>query len=105
MIHISITLLNLESLSENTYITQINGEFGNGLFKTQNDQRLAFFYSKGQKGYKNLLTNKVLPMDSENLVISSINKTKQNSYAVVFYPMTDHPTKNKTILVLNHVVG
>lgn len=93
------------SLSENTSITQFNGEFGNGWFTIQNDQLLEFFYSKGQKGYKNLLTNEVLPMDSENLAISSINKTKQNSYAVVFYPMTDHPTKNKTILVLNRVVG
>lgn len=91
-------------VSENTFVTKFNGEFGNGWFTTRNDQLLEIFYSKGEKGYKNLLTNEVLQMDHENLVISGLNKTDDNSYAVVFYPMVDRTTKNKTLLILNRKV-
>lgn len=91
-------------ISENTYVTRFNGEFGNGWFTTKNDQLLEIFYNKDQKGYKNLLTNKVLELERENWVISSINKTKENSYAVVLYPMTDRQNKNKEILILNREI-
>ena len=65
---------------------------------------LELFYSKGEKGYKNLLTNEVLEMERKNLVISSINKTNENSYAIVFYPMTDRQNKNKEIIILNREI-
>jgi len=91
----------LVRIADDTYVTRFNGEFGNGWFTIKNDQLLELFYSKGEKGYKNLLTNKVLQMDNENLVIASINKTTDNSYAVVFYPMTDRETKNKELIILN----
>ncbi|MGJ1286810.1 hypothetical protein ACR79P_11070 [Sphingobacterium spiritivorum] len=91
-------------VSESTFVTRFNGEFGNGWFTTRNDRLLEIFYSKGEKGYKNMLTNEVLQMDHENLVISGLNKTDDNSYAVVFYPMTDRTTKNKTLLILNRKV-
>ena len=89
-------------ISEDIFVTRFNGEFGNGWFTTKNDQLLEIFYSKGEKGYKNLLTNEVLEMERENLVISSINKTNENSYAIVFYPLTtDRQNKNKELIVLN----
>lgn len=88
-------------ISEGTFVTRFNGEFGNGWLVTKNNQLLEIFYSKGEKGFKNLLTNEVLEMGREHLVISSINKTKDNSYAVVFHPMTDPKTKNREIIVLN----
>lgn len=91
-------------ISENTFVTRFNGEFGNGWFLTKNDQLLEIFYSKGEKGYKNLLTNEVLEMEGENLVISSINKTNENSYAVVFYPITDRQDKNKELIILNREI-
>ena len=93
-----------EKIAENTYVTRFNGEFGNGWFTIKNDQLLELFYSKGEKGYKNLLTNEVLPMDNENLAISSLNKTTDNAYAVIFYPCTDQETKNKEIIVLNQEI-
>lgn len=93
-----------EKIAENTFVTQFNSEFGNGWFTTKNDQILEIFYSKGEKGYKNLLTNEVLQMDDENLIISGINKTKENSYAVVFYPMTDRKVKNKELIILNRQI-
>ncbi|SUJ18069.1 Uncharacterised protein [Sphingobacterium spiritivorum] len=91
-------------VSENTFVTRFNGEFGNGWFTTRNDQLLEIFYSKGEKGYKNLLTNEVLQTGFENLVISSLNKTTDKGYAIVFYPMTDNHAKNKTLLILNREV-
>jgi len=91
-------------IADNTYVTRFNGEFGNGWFTIKNDQLLELFYSKGEKGYKNLLTNAVLQMKNENLVISSINKTTDNAYAVIFYPMTEHGIKNKELIILNREI-
>lgn len=88
-------------ISEDTFVTRFNGEFGNGWFTTKNEQLLEIFYSKGEKGYKNLLTNQVLQMGNDKLIISSINKTSDNNYAVIFYPMTDSQTKNNELLILN----
>ena len=94
-----------KEISKNTFITRFNSEFGNGWLLTRNDQLLEIFYSKGLKGYKNLLTNEFLEMKEENLVISSINKTKENSYAIVFYPRTERQTKNKELIILNRVIN
>ncbi|MGY0037613.1 hypothetical protein [Pedobacter sp. NJ-S-72] len=88
----------------NTFITRFNGEFGNGWFTIKEDQLIEFFYSKGQMGYKNLLTNDVLEMEHEKLVISGINKTKNNSYSVIFYPQTIEKTKNKNLIILNREI-
>ena len=88
-------------IAEDTFVTRFNGEFGNGWFTTKNEQLLEFFYSKGEKGFKNILTNEILQMENDNLVISSINKTTDNNYAVVFYPMTDRGIENKKLIVLN----
>lgn len=94
-----------KEISKNTFIMRFNSEFGNGWLLTRNDQLLEIFYSKGLKGYKNLLTNEFLEMKEENLVISSINKTKENSYAIVFYPRTERQTKNKELIILNRVIN
>ncbi|MDR2284806.1 MAG: hypothetical protein LBE37_16445 [Sphingobacterium sp.] len=88
-------------IAEDTFVTRFNGEFGNGWFTTKNDVLLEIFYSKGEKGYKNLLTEEVLELKRNNLVISSINKTQDNSYAVVLYPMTEGRDKNRELMVLN----
>lgn len=91
-------------ISEDTFVTRFNTEFGNGWFTIKNGRLLEIFYSKGEKGYKNLLTNEVLNMDYEKLAISSLNKTRDNGYVIAFYPMTDSNTKNKTLLVLNREI-
>ena len=93
-----------EKIAEDTFVTKFNGEFGNGWFTTKKDQLLEIFYSKGEKGYKNLLTNEVLEMENEDLVLSNLNSTKENSYAVVFYPMTDRKIKNKELIILNREI-
>ncbi|WP_103864426.1 hypothetical protein [Aquimarina sp. I32.4] len=91
-------------ISKNTFITQFNSEFGNGWLTTKNDQLLEIFYSKGENGYKNLLTNEILEMDKRDFVISSINKTTENSYSVIFYPMTDRQSCNQELIILNREI-
>lgn len=89
------------NIADNTFVTRFNTEFGNGWFTIKNDSLLDFYYSKDVKGYKNLLTGNILEMDYEDLIISSINKTKENCYAVVFYPNTQPPAKSTELIVLN----
>ncbi len=88
-------------ISENTFVMNFTTELGNGWFTIKNNELVEFFYGKNLKGYKNLLTNEVLEMDFENLIISSIHKTTLNSYAVVFYCRTDKGDENKELLILN----
>lgn len=91
-------------IAENTFVTHFNGEFGNGWFTIKDDKLLELFYSKDEKGYKNLMTNEVLQMDKENLIIANITKTVENKYAVIFYPLADRETKNKELLILNREI-
>ncbi len=91
-------------ISEDCFVTRFNGEFGNGWMVTKNGQLVELFYGKDEKGYRELLSNKIIEMESDNLIISSISKTKDNAYAVVFYPSTDRQTKNKKLIILNHEI-
>lgn len=93
-----------EQISDNTCVIRFNTEFGNGWLTMQKDEILEFFYSKGTKGYKNLISGEVLELEEPNLIISSINKTKENGYAVVFYPSVDRKEKNKKILIFQKTV-
>ena len=93
-----------EKIAQDTFVTRFNGEFGNGWFTTKNEQQLEIFYDKGGRGYKNLLTNEIFEIGNNNLVISSLNKTKENCYAVVFYPSTDEGTDNKELIILNREI-
>jgi hypothetical protein len=91
-------------IAEGTYVTQFNGDLGNGWFTIKNDQLLELFYGKEVKGYKNLFTNEILKMNNEHLCVSNINKTTENAYAVVFYPMTERGLKNKELIILNREI-
>lgn len=88
-------------IAEDTFTANFNGEFGNGWLTIKNDKLLELFYSKNEKGYRNILTNEVLPMEKKDMIISSINRTGENSYAIIFYPSDERKTKNKELLVLN----
>lgn len=88
-------------IADDTFVTRFNSEFGNGWLTTKNDQLLEIFYSKGEQGYRNLLTNEVLPIQRDNLIISSINKTTEHGYAVVLYPMPGDKSGNAELIVLN----
>ncbi|MCC7705650.1 hypothetical protein IGS59_25745 [Janthinobacterium sp. GW460P] len=89
------------NIADGTVVTRFNTEFGNGWLTTKNDELLEIFYSKGVQGYRNLLTNEVLQIPHDNLIISSINKTMEHAYAVVLYPMADDTADNAELIVLN----
>lgn len=91
-------------IAENTFVMHFNGEFGNGWLTIKNDTLLELFYNKDEKGYKNFMTNDILSMEKENLIISSINKTAENSYAIVFYPLSDGEIKNKELFIFNREI-
>lgn len=91
-------------IAENTFVTHFNGEFGNGWLTVKNDELIELIYTKNKKGYINLITHNAVTMEKENLIISGINKTAENAYAVIFYPRTERETKNKELLILNRKV-
>lgn len=91
-------------IADHTFIIRFNGEFGNGWLTMRKGALVELFYSKKVAGYRNLLTDEVLEMDDDDLIISSVNKTAENAYAVVFYPRTDRDSLSKKIIVLNRKV-
>ena len=93
-----------DRISENTYTAKFNGDKGNGWFTIKNDMLLELF-CEVENGYKNLITNEILDMDNKSMIISSINKTTDNSYAVVFYPQTDRGTVNKELTVVHRSIN
>ena len=88
-------------IADDTFVTRFNSEFGNGWLTTKNAELLEIFYSKGEQGYRNLLTNEVLSIQRDKLIISSINKTTEHGYAVVLYPMAGDIADNAELIVLN----
>ncbi|MEP0213857.1 MAG: hypothetical protein ABJD66_11615 [Cellulophaga sp.] len=91
-------------INENTFVVRFNTEFGNGWITIKNDEILELFYSKDVKGYKDLVNNIVLELKESNLILSSVNKTVENGYAIVFYPVVDRKEKNKKVLVLQRIL-
>ncbi|RBL92376.1 hypothetical protein [Chitinophaga flava] len=88
-------------IGDGTCVVRFNTGAGNGWLVLKNGQLLELFYSKGQQGYKNLLTGEIIAMPVDNLILSGLNKTRENAYAVVFYPRTDKSEKNKRLIILN----
>lgn len=91
-------------IGSDTRVTRFNDEFGNGWLTTKGDQLLELFYSKDEAGYRNLLTGEMIAMPHADLVLSSVNKTGELGYAVVFYPSTEDDAQNNTLLVLNRTL-
>ncbi|MCS4533015.1 hypothetical protein [Neisseria montereyensis] len=94
-----------EKIAENTFAIRFVKEFGNGWFVIREGKLLEFFYgNKGKKGYKNLLTDELIPMDDEDLIITELHKTAENNYTVIFYLRTEQGAKNKKLIILNRKV-
>lgn len=92
---------NAVKIAEQTYIIQFNTEFGNGWITLKNGQLFELFYSKGVQGYKNLLNGEVLKIEHDHIILSSVNKTVENAYAVVMYPQMNQPATATHFWVLN----
>ena len=91
-------------IAEGLFVIVYNTEFGNGWFTLKDNNLIDFYYDKGGLGYKNLLTNEILKIGSNNLIINGINKTAENGYAVVFSNNTKNPDKNTEIFILNKTI-
>ncbi|EWH14839.1 hypothetical protein KLA_03387 [Cellulophaga geojensis KL-A] len=93
-----------EKISNNTCVIRFNTEFGNGWFTIRGNEILELFYSKDVKGFKDLISGEVIDFSYSNLIISNINKTKDNGYAVVLYPVVERKEKNKEMFVFQRVL-
>lgn len=88
-------------ISDHTFVTRFNTEYGNGWLVTKNDSILELYYSKDTNGYKELVSGKVLVIKGKKLIISSINKAQENAYSVVLYPRMGRGISNKEIIVIH----
>ena len=88
-------------IGDNCFVIQFNTEFGDGWFTIKGNELVEFYYGKGDKGYKNILTNKIIDMGNNDLILDGINKTENNNYAVIFYNNVENEEQNKKIIILN----
>jgi hypothetical protein len=86
------------NIGKGVFVIQYNTEFGNGWFTVKDNNLIEFYYGKGGVGYKNILTDKIISIGSNDLIINGINKTIDNGYAVIF---SNNTKENKEIIILN----
>lgn len=88
-----------------TFAIRFNTEFGNGWMVIRKHQLVELFYSKDVQGYKNLLTGEVISIPTnEKLILSGLNKTRENALAVIIYPKADKPKEQKTLFIINRTI-
>lgn len=93
-----------QKINDNTTAVQFTTEFGNGWLVIKEDQLVELFYNKNKLGYKNLLTNEVLSIDNNDLVLSSISAIDQNTFGIVFYPRVARKATYDKIFVLQRSI-
>lgn len=86
-------------IGEAIYGVHFNTGHGNGWFILHQERLVEIFYNKDTHGYRNLMNNQVLEL-SCSCIISGINKTAENAYAVVLYPR-EEANKSTQIYILN----
>ncbi|NML37334.1 hypothetical protein HHL17_09000 [Chitinophaga sp. G-6-1-13] len=88
-----------------TFAIRFNTEFGNGWMVVRNHQLVELFYSKGVQGYKNLLTGEVISIPTEDkLILSGLNKTRENALAAIIYLKSDKSKEQKTLFIINRTI-
>ncbi|MBC9913913.1 hypothetical protein [Chitinophaga varians] len=92
-------------IGPDTFAIRFNTEFGNGWMVVRNHQLVELFYSKGVQGYKNLLAGDVISIPAEEkLILSGLNKTRENALAVTVYLKSDKPKEQKTLFIINRTI-
>lgn len=88
-----------------TSAIRFNTEFGNGWMVLRDHQLVELFYSKGVQGYKNLLSGEVISIPTDGkLILSGLNKTRENALAVIIYPKSDKSKEQKTLFIINRTI-
>ena len=89
-------------LDQDTRAIQFTTEFGNGWLVVRADQLVELFYNKHKRGYVNLITEEVLSIDTNELVLSGINALSADKLGVVFHPRTTRKAPYQKVFVLQH---
>lgn len=92
-------------IAEKTVVMNFTSEFGNGWLTIKDDQLIELYYQKGVKGYKNWITNEIIELSEDDLIINGIQKTGENSYSVTFYHSKADRRDIRKILVLNRTLN
>lgn len=80
-------------------------ETGNGWITLRNNKVIEAFLQQQAGKFTNLLTNEIIILAKENLIISDVISGQNNSYTLVFYDyQKDKNKRNTTLFVLNRTL-
>lgn len=94
-----------QHLNEETSAIQFTTEHGNGWLVIHNDNLVELVYNKNKGGYKNLLSQEVLNLETNDLAVSSISPISDTKIGIVFHPRKSRKEKYQKVYVLQHEVG
>ncbi|MDF1866363.1 MAG: hypothetical protein P1U70_16125 [Saprospiraceae bacterium] len=86
---------------ENTWLIRFNFETGNGWLIIKEDSLLDCFIHDDFNGYKSLVTNEIIQIQYNDLILSDITKVNDYYYCVSIYPRSENPKENKELIILN----
>lgn len=86
---------------ENIWLIRFNFETGNGWVIIKEDSLLDCFIHDGFKGYKSLVTNEIIQIQNNDLILSDITKVNDDNYCVSIYPRSENPKENKELIILS----
>lgn len=93
-----------QHLNAETSAIQFTTEHGNGWLVVRNDSLVELVYNKNKSGYKNLLSQEVLNLETNDLAVSSISPISDTKIGIVFHPRKSRKEKYQKIYVLQHGV-
>ncbi|QQO09124.1 hypothetical protein [Breznakiella homolactica] len=85
-------------------VMSFNTQAGNGWFTIRGGELLEFFYSKDERGFRELLSGRVLDMEDDKLIVPGISRTRELAYAVSFYSIKSKTENEKTLFLLNRAL-
>ncbi|MDM1044806.1 hypothetical protein HX004_06985 [Myroides sp. 1354] len=91
-----------QHLNEETSAVQFTTEHGNGWLVVRHDSLVELVYNKNKSGYKNLLSQEVLNLDTNDLAVSSISPISDTKIGIVFHPRKPRKEKYQKVYVLQH---
>ena len=92
-------------IATETFVIRFTIETGNGWITLRNNKVIEAFLQQQPGKFTNLLTNEIIILAEENLIISDLISCQNNSYTLVFYDYQEDRTKrNTTLFVLNRTL-
>ena len=92
-------------IANETFVIRFTIETGNGWITLRNNKVIEAFLQQQAGKFTNLLTNEIIILYEEKLIISDLISCQNNSYTLVFYDYQEDRTKrNTTLFVLNRTL-